>query len=121
MDLQVSDDIETAQGLPARCFDDPAFLRLELDTLFRRHWLLVPQRADAGDDDRSIAEVVKLRGAHLPFSLLGGPFFLQRDWKGRLHCFPNVCTHAWYPLVDGPGRGKTVVCQQHGRSFDCEG
>jgi len=121
MKLHVSADIETAETLPAEAFTEPAFLKRELETIFKTNWLLVPERPASGDDGRSLADILKLRGAHAPFSLLGQPFFLQRDWKGKLHCFPNVCTHAWYPLIEGPGRQKSIVCQQHGRSFDCEG
>lgn len=120
-DFRVDPDVASASTLPVEAFTDPEYLKLELATLFRRNWLLVPQRAVHENDDRSLAEAVKLRGARLPFTLLGRPFFLQRDWKSRLHCFPNVCTHAWYPLVDGPDRKKTIVCAQHGRAFACDG
>ena len=121
MKFVVSEDIETAESLPAETFTDAAFLRRELERIFKTNWLLIPERAASDDDARSMSDIVKLRGAHAPFSLLGQPFFLQRDWKDKLHCFPNVCTHAWYPLIEGPGRQKSIVCQQHGRSFNCEG
>jgi choline monooxygenase len=57
----------------------------------------------------------------VPVNVLDRPLFLQRDWDGRLRCFPNVCTHAWFPLVHGPGRERTIVCRQHGRRFDSYG
>ena len=116
----VSEDIASARSLPARAFTDPAFLNFELATLFSRSWLMIPE-SSALDGAPALADALKIRGGRAAFSLLGKPLFLQRDWKSRLHCFPNVCTHAWYPLVEGRSRSKTIVCGQHGRSFDCAG
>ncbi|MFI5270246.1 MAG: Rieske 2Fe-2S domain-containing protein, partial [Chloroflexota bacterium] len=119
----VDPDIARAETLPARAFRDPDFHALELATIFSRNWLFVPQRTadELRSDSRSLAELLSLRGSHLPISLLDRPLFLQRDWEGRLRCFPNVCTHAWYPLVHGPGRERSIVCRQHGRRFDSHG
>jgi phenylpropionate dioxygenase-like ring-hydroxylating dioxygenase large terminal subunit len=122
-DYFVDPDIQSARTLPARAFSDPAFLQHELETIFSRCWLPVPQRTaeELSVDSRSLTELVSLRGSHLPFNVLDRPLFLQRDWEGRLRCFPNVCTHAWFPLIHGPGRERTIVCGQHGRRFDCAG
>lgn len=120
----VDPDIRRAETLPAEAFRNPMFLNLELATIFEKCWLFVPQRTveDMRIDPRSLDEMLSVRGARLPFSLLDKPFFLQRSWKGEeLHCFPNVCTHAWYPLVRGQERGNRITCAQHGRQFDCEG
>jgi choline monooxygenase len=123
-DFRVDPDIRVAETLPARAFRDPAFLARELDTVFARHFVLVPERSarERADDPRTLAEMVASRGARAPFQLLGRPLFLQRGWDDdELRCFPNTCTHAWYPLVTGPSRGHAIVCAQHGRKFDCAG
>jgi choline monooxygenase len=60
-------------------------------------------------------------GCRVPFNLLGKPLFLQRGQHGNLSCFPNVCTHAWHPLVESSSIGGTIICPQHGRQFDNEG
>ncbi len=122
-DYFVDAEITKAETLPAATFIDKDFLDLELQTIFARTWLLIPDRSslELRNDPRRLGELVKLRGARIPFSLLGNPLFLQRDWRGRMHCFPNVCTHAWYPLVWGPTRERNITCAQHGRQFDCEG
>lgn len=119
----VDADIRRAETLPPEAFTEPEFLKRELDTIFRRSWLFVPQRSalDLRDDPRSLADLVARRGSRAPVSLLDKPLFLQRDWKGKLHAFPNVCTHAWHTLVQGPDRQRTITCPQHGRQFDCEG
>ncbi|HVL48725.1 MAG TPA: SRPBCC family protein [Candidatus Thermoplasmatota archaeon] len=121
--FEVAADIARARTLPAEAFTDPAFLALEIERLFPRAWLLVPERSphEARDDPRSLADLVRRRGARAPTSLLDKPFFLQRDWDGALRMFPNVCTHAWHTLVAGPGREKAITCPQHGRQFDCAG
>jgi len=117
--LHVDADIRIAEGLPPAAFRDPAFLERELATIFRRAWLVLPER---GDDARPLAEQVAQRGARVPVTLLDHPLFLQRGWDDdTLRAFPNACTHAWYPLVLGTGRGPTLVCAQHGRRFDCQG
>jgi len=123
-DLFVHRDIAKAEGLPARAFNDPAVLAAELDTIFKREWLLVPEPsgAEARADSRPWAERLKQRGARAALTLLDKPLYLQRGWKdSKLRLFPNVCTHAWYPLAPGPGRGEKLVCAQHGRQFDASG
>jgi choline monooxygenase len=119
----VDADIAKAESLPAEAFRDAAFLDRELATIFARHWLFVPQRAadELRNDKRSLAELLNRRGARVPFALLDRPLFLQRDMKGELRCFPNVCTHAWHTLVDGPARDRTILCPQHGRQFSADG
>ncbi len=123
-DLIVSEDIAKAEGLAARAFFDPAVLALELETIFQTRWLLLPEPsgADARADSRPWVERLKQRGARAPVSLLEKPLFLQRGWRdAKLRLLPNVCTHAWYPLAPGPGRGERLVCAQHGRQFDAAG
>jgi len=112
-----------AHALPAGAFTSEAFLERELASLFAKHWTLLPLRAsqELRDDSRSLAEMVRTRGARAPVSVMDRPLFLQRDWDGGLHLFPNVCTHAWHTLVAGPGRERTIRCPQHGREFDCLG
>ena len=119
-DCHVDADIRRAETLPAAAFRDPGVLAQELETVFRRSWLLLPE--GSGDDPRPLEEQVASRGARVPVSLNGRPLFLQRGWDDdELRLFPNTCTHAWYPLVLGASRGPTLVCAQHGRKFDCTG
>lgn len=121
---KVDPDIRKAEGLPAECFTSPAFLDLELATIFAAGWTLLPDRSadELRRDPRALAELVSVRGARAPVSLLGRPLFLQRDWESdALRLFPNACTHAWFPLVQGPSRGPSMTCAQHGRKFGCDG
>jgi len=121
--FHVSEDAREAATLPPGAFTEEAFLRAELATLFRQSWVLIPLRSgpDTREDLRSLADLVARRGARAPFTMLDRPLFLQRDWQGKLRAFPNVCTHAWHTLVQGPDRSKTLACPQHGRQFDAQG
>lgn len=42
-DFFVDPDISRAETLPAAAFTDPEYLELELQTVFARMWLLVPE------------------------------------------------------------------------------
>ncbi len=117
-------DIAKAETLPARAFTETAVLERELETLFKTEWLLVPELtgAEARADARPWAERLRQRGARAPLTMLEKPLFLQRGWRDNaLRLLPNVCTHAWYPLVPGASRSEKLVCAQHGRQFDSAG
>lgn len=122
-DFFVDATIQKAETLPAQAFWDNTVLEKELDTIFANHWLMLPQKSSSElrQDARSLQEMVQLRGAHFPLYFLNKPLFLQRSWESQLYCFPNICTHAWFPIVQGPGREKILMCDQHGRKFNTDG
>jgi len=117
----VDPNIDRAESLPASAFVDPEFLELELGTIFAHTWLLAPRENDSQDGLATSTDPIGKTGSRFPFNLLGKPFFLQRGQHGRLNCFPNVCTHAWHPLVGSSSVGGAIICPQHGRQFDNEG
>jgi len=118
-DFLVDPDISKAESLPDSAFTDPNFLELEMETIFNKTWMLAPQ----GSSSRStaITELLNKPGSRVPFFLLGKPLFLQSNSKREINCFPNVCTHAWHPLVESASVGGSIVCPQHGREFDSDG
>lgn len=120
-DFFVDPDIRRAESLPASAFIDEPFLELEIRTVFAKTWLLVPDYGLSGKNPASLTEFLRSPGSRVAFNMLGKPLFLQRDQKSRLYCFPNVCTHAWHPLVESPATGGAIVCPQHGRQFDSNG
>src|SRR5213594_2365288 len=119
-DFFVDPDIRRAESLPGSAFTDPNFLEFEMETIFNKTWMLAPHH---GSPSRSTAfgEFLNKPGSRAPFSLLGKPLFLQRSSRKKINCFPNVCTHAWHPLVESTSIGGSIVCPQHGRQFDNEG
>jgi len=120
-DFYVDSEIRKAESLPASAFTDNDILELEQRTVFSHSWLLVPGPDLAETDSRPLVDFLKQKGARVPFSMFGRSFFLMRDAVGRLRCFPNVCTHAWHPLVQSAAVGGNVICPQHGRQFDSGG
>lgn len=127
-------DIARSQTLPRMAFWDPQVLQWELETVFRKTWLCVPKQLfrvpepHGQTQQHTLMNVLSLRGNAVKFSLLGEPVFLKRDFqpKGRpaLHCFLNMCPHAWYPLMeDATDESNTprIICQQHGLTAECDG
>ena len=112
-DFFVDKDIKRAEGLPARAFTDTDFLELELEKVFARSWLLTPPGVHA--------DLARIPGTQVPFTLLENPLFLQCDETRKFHVYPNVCTHASYPLVMKQGVVDRIVCGQHGRRFTLSG
>ncbi len=119
-DFFVDADIRRAESLPSSAFTNPNFLELEMETIFNKTWMLVPHHGSLGRST-AFSEFPNKPGSRVPFSLLGKPLFLQRNSKKEINCFPNVCTHAWHPLVESASTGGSIVCPQHGREFDSEG
>lgn len=120
----VAKRIEDAEFLPDWTFTSNEFLEWELQMIFKRTWQLVPERplADISKDGRLFADLVKLRGTWATTQLLDTPLLFTRDFEENLHCFANVCTHAYYPLAEGHGRldspNQNLTCGQHGRLFN---
>ena len=119
-DFFVDADIRRAESLPSSAFTNPNFLELEMETIFNKTWMLIPHHGSLGRST-AFSEFPNKPGSRVPFSLLGKPLFLQRNSKKEINCFPNVCTHAWHPLVESASTGGSIVCPQHGREFDSEG
>jgi choline monooxygenase len=117
----VDPDIGKAETLPAFAFEDPDVLAHELRTVFSKFWLFIPEETGPQETKQGRAELLSSTGSRVPFSVLGRQLFLQRNRAGELGCFPNVCTHAWHTLIEGPSIGGSIVCPQHGRRFDEDG
>jgi len=96
-------------------FVNSDILNAEIKSIFWTSWILLPLSNES-------IQYLQLNGARSNITLSDIPLFLQRDWySSKLSCFLNICTHALYPLVQGPEREKTIICKQHGRQFDHNG
>ncbi len=127
-DFFVDPDIKKARTLPREAYLSGEFQEVELEAIFKRMWMPVPQRsaAELKGNPKSLHELLRRPGAYVPFDMLGNPLLLQRDTEDQtLRCFSNVCTHAWYQLEQGCGeltrRNRFHFCGQHGRQFDSKG
>lgn len=127
-DFFVDQEISKARTFPPDAYISKEFQQRELESIFEKMWLPVPQRtaAELRNDSASLDELLNLPGAFVPFDTLGNALLFQRDPDDQtLRCLSNVCTHAWYKLERGVGElnrsKKFRVCGQHGRQFNGKG
>ncbi len=108
---------DRALSLPAACYVDPEFERIEGAAVFARGWQLVAHAAQlTHPGDHVVAQVgsvplVIVRGEaepHLP--------------QGRLRALHNVCRHRAGPLATCDGRAaRSLVCAYHGWTYALDG
>jgi phenylpropionate dioxygenase-like ring-hydroxylating dioxygenase large terminal subunit len=53
--------------------------------------------------------------------LLGEPILIVRDESQRLRAFSRVCLHRAFPIAQGSGHAKRLVCPYHRWSYDLDG
>ena len=112
-DYFVDENIKKAETLPPEAFYGKDFSELEKRTVFKNHWLAIPNI-----DSAKIAEP----GSFMPFELMGTQLLLSRDLEGKLHCLSGVCTHKWKILADKPqAKKQNITCPYHGRKFFLDG
>jgi len=106
-----SQPLESARALPATCYVDPDFARIERKQVFARSWQLFA-RAD------QLAEP----GDHVVGEVAGLPLLAVRDESGTLRAFHNVCRHRAGPLATCDGRGaRALRCRYHGWTYRLDG
>ena len=108
---RVLDPIDTANGLPGRCYTDAAAFEEERRTLFGRGWFCLAFASD-----------LAAPGDLLPVDAMGTALLLLRAEDGGIRCFHNICRHRGVRLVDEPARGRTSLrCPYHSWTYDLEG
>lgn len=107
----LSQPLDHASALPARCYVDPAAYALDREAVFARSWQLVA-RADA----------LTGAGDHVVCEIAGVPLLLVRGADGTLRALHNVCRHRAGPLAlcDGSG-ARRFACRYHGWSYALDG
>ncbi|MEM7120646.1 MAG: aromatic ring-hydroxylating dioxygenase subunit alpha [Pseudomonadota bacterium] len=96
--------------LPPEAYFSPELHALEVDRIFRRHWLCigrVDQVANPGD--------------YMALDVVGEPIVLVRDKKGEVRVLSNVCRHRWMKVCDGTGNRKAFVCPYHAWTYELDG
>jgi choline monooxygenase len=96
--------------LPFDWYSDPAVLRLERDSIFRRTW----QYAGRADQ---VAEP----GAFFTCDLGGVPIVVVRGKDGSLRAFLNVCRHRGSLVCEGEGKRETLQCPYHAWTYGLDG
>jgi phenylpropionate dioxygenase-like ring-hydroxylating dioxygenase large terminal subunit/AcrR family transcriptional regulator len=98
--------------LPRWTYDNSDFLKLEIEQIFKTHWMLAGHVSEVSES-----------GNFITFDAFGEQAVILQDSNGRLRAFHNVCRHRGARLLEGR-RGKcpgTLSCPFHGWSYDLEG
>ncbi|MYE02703.1 MAG: aromatic ring-hydroxylating dioxygenase subunit alpha [Alphaproteobacteria bacterium] len=107
----VLEPIETASGLPGRCYTELSAFEEERRQIFGRGWFCL-----------AFANDLATPGDLLPVDVMGMALLLVRTGEGEIRCFHNVCRHRGVRLVERPERGrKAVRCPYHSWTYDLEG
>lgn len=105
-DFDVHNSVQ--HGLPGAAYTSDAFLQLEQNHLFNKHWVFV-----------GFAHELAAKGAAVPIEVAGLPLFLIRNQQDEITAFHNVCRHRNLKLIDKPGNcGKLIRCPYHSWSYD---
>jgi choline monooxygenase len=102
-------NIATAATIPARLYNDPVYLELELERIFGRTWQLVGR-----------TEQVRETGEFFTTEIGDEAIVVLRDGD-TLRGYHNVCLHRAGPVAYGCGRRQTMQCRYHGWTYNLKG
>ena len=104
--------IDTNFTLPARFYTSNEIFNEELERIFYSRWIYVACEADLPKPGDYVALKIGTRS-----------FFLQRNERGEVHGFYNVCRHRGHELVQGEkgSNRKRLLCPYHNWSYDLNG
>lgn len=100
----------TGTALPADCYLDEQFFRLEVERVLRPGWHAVARRDDLPEP-----------GDYRAVDLFGEPLLLVRDAARNLRAFSRICLHRAHPIASGQGNARRIVCPYHRWSYDLDG
>ncbi len=103
--------IESALTLPSRAFIDEEFYQLEVEKIYKRHWVaafFAVEVAEAGD--------IK------PFELCEIPLLAVRGQDNKVRVFHNICPYDGSMAAIDPAQNcQEIVTPYHGWIYDLEG
>ena len=100
-----------ARALPAACYSDPEFFKLELDHVLRPGWHAVARWDELPNP-----------GDYRALDLVGERILLVRGSDGNLRAMSGLCLHRAFPLVEGQGQSKEgFTCPYHRWAYDLRG
>jgi len=103
--------VDEASHLPAWCYTSDAFYQREMETVFRRSWVLIGR-----------AESIAQPGDFITVEVGGAPLVILRDRSGQIRAFANSCRHRGAKLLEGEGHCTShIVCPYHSWSFALDG
>lgn len=109
-DYNPTDDLASAETMPARWYTDPQILELEKHKIFWKTW----QPVGRVDDVRRI-------GDFFTCDVIGEPLVIVRNLNNELKAYFNVCPHRAAVVAHGRGNRKSLQCKYHGWTYDLNG
>lgn len=109
-DYQPTEDLSTAETMPARWYTDPAILELEKEKIFYKTWQAIGR----------IEDVMRV-GDFFTCEVQDQPLVIVRNRENELRAFYNVCPHRASVVAHGRGNRKSLQCKYHGWTYDLEG
>lgn len=114
-DSTVTPSSKVSHLLPPWTYFSDEFHTLEVESLFKRNWLLVGHTSD-----------LKMAGDYLTFEAFDERVIVVRNENGDLNAFHNVCKHRGGQILDAANTvtgncRKAMMCPFHGWSYDLDG
>ncbi|MFJ6572216.1 SRPBCC family protein [Streptomyces sp. NPDC091292] len=96
--------------VPKARYLDPDFLRLELDKMFRRTWLMACR-----------LEELPGVGNFVEYEIGSYSILIVRESRASVRAYHNACRHRGTRLARGRGRVGSLICPFHGWRWNLDG
>lgn len=111
---QIENDIKIAETINSAFYSDPTVWEESKDKIFAKAWNYI------GDAQHLLQGNTNVYPITLLEKYLEEPLILVQQ-KDGVKCFPNICTHRGFKLIQHPGTFKKMTCAYHGRRFSMDG
>ena len=106
----VSLPFEQARAMPPSVYTSEAFLKAELEHIFKKDWFCVGR-----------ASALANSGDYVTLDLADQPIIVLRDRAGDIRAMSNVCRHRMSTLLEGHGTTSSIVCPYHAWTYNLDG
>lgn len=97
--------------LPPDAYTDVGLYDLEVETIFKREWLLIGRANDIPEP-----------GDWFTCQILDDPLLIARGEGGVIRAFSNICRHRYMPVVlEERGNARRFSCSYHGWTYGTDG
>jgi choline monooxygenase len=110
LNFEIDSRIAHAETLPADCYANPVWGRLEEERIFNRSWQLIGR-----------VDQLPAVGSYLTAEIGRAPLVVVRGADEKIRGFINICRHRAGPLARGTGSCQKLRCGYHGWTYDLTG
>ncbi len=110
----VHPQIELAETIDPKFYNNTQVWENSKSKIFSRSWNHI------GDKNVLFSGNTNAYPIDLLPKYLGEPILLLKK-EDQIQCFPNICTHRGFKLIQHPGTHRKLTCNYHGRRFNFEG